>query len=272
LQGIIGRDPVVRQMVEMASRVEVSTTPLVIQGESGTCKEQVARILHDSTPRACQPFVAVNCAAFPKELLERELFGHEEGAFTGADSRKGAFEEAHGGTLFLDEICELPLELQLKLRRALRYGEIMPLGASRARRVDVCVLSATRRDLLAHTRAGKFREDLYYELVVIPLVMPPLRQRGGDLELLARHFVQEHAPQGQEVRLTLAALDKLHQHSWPGNVRELRNTLLRALLLREGPEIDARDISWAPPQHRPPQAPEAGGPFPRGRGPGRMLN
>jgi transcriptional regulator with GAF, ATPase, and Fis domain len=273
LQGIIGRDPVVRQMVEMASRVEAATIPLVIQGESGTGKEQAAQILHDSSPRAGQPFVAVNCAALPKELLERELFGHEEGAFTGADSqRKGAFEEAHGGTLFLDEIGELPLELQPKLLRALRYGEIKPLGASRAQRVDVCVVAATCRDLLAHTRAGKFRQDLYYELCVIPLVLPPLRQRGGDLELLARHFVQAHAPKGQEVRLTLAALDKLHQHSWPGNVRELRNTILRALLLREGPEIDARDISWAPPQHRPLQATEAVGPFPRGRGPGRMLN
>jgi DNA-binding NtrC family response regulator len=256
LHGIIGRDPSVRQLVEQAARVAASNLTVVILGESGTGKELVARVLHECSPRAGHPFVPLNCAALPRELIESELFGHEKGAFSGADSqRKGAFEEAHGGTLFLDEIGELPLELQAKLLRALENGEIKPVGASRPRHVDVRVVAATNRDLLAHTRAGKFREDLYYRLCVIPLVLPPLRRRGGDLDLLARHFVQLHAPRGQRVRLTLAALDKLHQHSWPGNVRELRNVILRALLLRQGPEIDARDISWDSPARREPEGP-----------------
>jgi transcriptional regulator with AAA-type ATPase domain len=254
LHGIIGREPSVRQMVEQASRVEGYIAPVIILGEAGTPKEQVAQILHDSSPRAGQPFVSLNCAALPKELIERELFGHEKGAFAGADSqRKGAFAEAHGGTLFLDEIGELPLELQPRLLRALERGELKPLGASRAQRVDVRVVAATHRDLLAHTRAGQFREGLYYGLCVIRVMLPPLRQRGRDLEPLARHFVQAHAPKGQRVSLTLAALDKLHQHSWPGNERELRSAILRALLLREGLEIDARDISWKAPRHHPPQ-------------------
>jgi len=243
--GILGNDPSVRHLIELIERVAPASAAVTILGESGTGKELVARALHTCSPRADKPYIPVNCAAISKELIESELFGHERGAFTGAASaRKGAFEEADGGTLFLDEIGELPLDLQAKLLRALENGEIKRVGASRPLHVDVRVVAATNRDLLAEARAGRFREDLYYRLCVVPLHLPPLRSRRGDILPLAEHFLRTYTPRGQTVRLTPSALERLQQHAWPGNIRELRNVVHRALLLRRGAVIDATDISF----------------------------
>jgi DNA-binding NtrC family response regulator len=207
----------------------------------------VARTLHDLSPRSKGPFVAVNCAAIPETLLESEIFGHEKGAFTGAiGAHKGAFEEADGGTLFLDEIGELPADLQAKLLRALESGEIKRVGASRPGHVDVRVVAATNRDLLAASRSGQFRDDLYYRLCVVPLTLPPLRNRRGDVPALAEHLLAQFSPRGQTVRFTPAAIARLENHPWPGNVRELRNVVHRALLLRRGPAIDEADLAFDP--------------------------
>jgi two-component system, NtrC family, response regulator HydG len=243
--GIIGSDPSVRQLAELIERVAPSSAAVAIFGESGTGKELVAHAVHQRSTRHEQAFIPVNCAAISKELIESELFGHEKGAFTGAlNARKGAFEEADGGTLFLDEIGELPLDLQAKLLRALESGEIKRVGAARPITVDVRVVAATNRDLMAMAREGKFREDLYYRLCVIPLHLPPLRNRKGDLISLAEHFIRAFSPRGQHVRLTQSAIERLQGHRWPGNIRELRNVVHRALLLRKGPMIDAGDISF----------------------------
>jgi DNA-binding NtrC family response regulator/pSer/pThr/pTyr-binding forkhead associated (FHA) protein len=243
--GIIGNDPAVRGLLELIDRVAPSTAAVAILGESGTGKELVARAVHARSSRAQAAFIPVNCAAISKELIESELFGHEKGAFTGAlAARKGAFEEADGGTLFLDEVGELPLELQAKLLRALESGEIKRVGAARPQTVDVRIVAATNRDLLAQARAGKFREDLYYRLCVIPLTLPPLRSRKGDIPALAEHFIRAFAPRGQSVSLSPAAREALERYSWPGNIRELRNVIHRALLLRRGPAIDAGDLAF----------------------------
>jgi DNA-binding NtrC family response regulator len=244
--GIIGTDPLVRQLADMIQRVAPSSATVTILGESGTGKELVARAVHAASPRAERgAFIPVNCAAISKELIESELFGHEKGAFTGAQgTRKGAFEEADGGTIFLDEIGELPLDMQAKLLRALESGEVKRVGASRPMTVDARVVCATNRDLLAQVREGKFREDLYYRLCVIPLHLPPLRSRRGDLVALAEHFLRAFAPRHQSVGFTPAALERLSHHRWPGNIRELRNVVHRALLLRKGPLIDAGDLTF----------------------------
>ena len=243
--GIIGSAPSVRQLAELIERVAPSSATVAIFGESGTGKELVAHAVHQRSTRADQAFIPVNCAAISKELIESELFGHEKGAFTGAlAARRGAFEEADGGTLFLDEFGELPLDLQAKLLRALESGEIKRVGAARPGTVDVRVVAATNRDLLALGREGKFREDLYYRLCVIPLHLPPLRSRKGDLVSLAEHFIRAFSPRGQNVRLTQSAVERLQAHRWPGNIRELRNVVHRALLLRKGPMIDAPDLSF----------------------------
>jgi len=243
--GIIGSAPSVRQLTELIERVAPSSAAVTVLGESGTGKELVARAIHTCSQRASRSLIPVNCAAISKELIESELFGHEKGSFTGANTvRKGAFEEADGGTLFLDEIGELPLDLQAKLLRALEGGEIKRVGASRPIQVDVRVVAATNRDLLAAAREGRFREDLYYRLCVIPLHLPPLRSRKSDLGALAEHFLHTYAPRGQAVRFTPAALERLQQHAWPGNIRELRNVVHRALLLRKGPVIDADGLAF----------------------------
>jgi transcriptional regulator with GAF, ATPase, and Fis domain len=188
-----------RQLVELIQRVAPANAVVTVLGESGTGKELVALALHEASPRAGQPFIPLNCAALAPAVIESELFGHEKGAFTGADSRrKGAFEEAHGGTLFLDEVGELPLELQARLLRVLESGEVKPVGASRPFHVDVRVVAATHRELRAWARLGKFREDLYYRLGVMPLVVPPLRSRRSDIRGLAEHFVRLHAPRGAD--------------------------------------------------------------------------
>jgi DNA-binding NtrC family response regulator len=243
--GIIGNDGSVRQLNDLIERVAPSSAAVAILGESGTGKELVARAIHACSERADRPFIPVNCAAISKELIESELFGHEKGSFTGAtNTTKGAFEEADGGTLFLDEIGELPLDLQAKLLRALENGEIKRVGASRPSHVDVRVVAATNKDLLAQSREGRFREDLYYRLCVVPLHLPPLRNRRGDILALAEHFLRTYAPRGQTVRLTPAAVDRLQRHAWPGNIRELRNVVHRALLLRKGDSIDATDLTF----------------------------
>jgi DNA-binding NtrC family response regulator len=243
--GIIGNDASVRQLAELIERVAPSSAAVAIFGESGTGKELVANAVHARSNRAERAFIPVNCAAISKELIESELFGHEKGAFTGAaTARKGAFEEADGGTLFLDEIGELPLDLQAKLLRALESGEIKRVGASRPIHVDVRLVAATNRDLMALSREGKFREDLYYRLCVIPLHLTPLRNRRGDITTLAEHFIRTFSPRGQSVRFTPLAMDRLQSHHWPGNIRELRNVIHRALLLRKGPMIDAPDLSF----------------------------
>ncbi len=244
-EGIIGNDASVRQLADLVERVAPSSAAVAIFGESGTGKELVARAVHARSHRSDRPFVPVNCAAISKELIESELFGHEKGAFTGAtNARKGAFEEADTGTLFLDEIGELPLDLQAKLLRALESGEIKRVGASRPTHVDVRIVAASNRDLLAACRAQKFRDDLYYRLCVIPLHLAPLRNRRGDVLALAEHFVRLFSPRGCQMGFTPAAVDRLQTHSWPGNIRELRNAIHRAILLKRGPLIDADDLSF----------------------------
>jgi len=232
---ILGRSAALRQSLEQAARVAAHRdVTVMIGGETGTGKELLARAIHYESPRAAEPFVAVNCAAIPANLLESELFGHEKGAFTGAvASRPGLFEQAHGGTLFLDEVATLPFELQPKLLRALETREIRRVGGQQARQVDIRLLAATHVDLRSAVSQGQFREDLYYRLNVVALSLPPLRERQGDVELLAETFVARIAtnyglpvpPLTPELRLALK------EYRWPGNIRELRNAIERSLLL-----------------------------------------
>jgi DNA-binding NtrC family response regulator len=243
--GIIGNDSSIKNLAELIDRVAPSGAAVAIFGESGTGKELAAKAVHMRSARADKPFIPVNCAAISKELIESELFGHEKGSFTGAQERRiGAFEEADKGTLFLDEIGELPLDLQAKLLRALESGEVKRVGASKPMNVDVRLVTATNRDLMAAAREGKFREDLYYRLCVIPVHLSPLRSRRGDVPAIVEHFVKTFSPKGQTITVTPDALETLSSHPWPGNVRELRNVVHRALLLRKGPVIEATDIAF----------------------------
>ncbi len=244
-EGLIGNDPVFRRVFETVERIAPSTAAVAVFGESGTGKELVARAIHNRSPRSAKTFLPVNCGAFSPQLVESELFGHEKGAFTGAErQRKGAFEEADGGTLFLDEVGELPLEMQAKLLRAVESGEIKRVGSSRPIHVDVRVVAATNRDLRQEIREGRFREDLYWRLTVIPLQLPPLRARRGDLRPLISHFLHMFSPPGAPVSLSKEAEQRLLDHDWPGNVRELKNTLHRSLMLRQGERIEERDIHF----------------------------
>ena len=234
-EAIVGRSPALLKVLEQAARVAGHRdVTVLIGGETGTGKELLARAVHYQSPRAAGPFVEINCAAIPANLLESELFGHERGAFTGAVGAKpGLFEMAHGGTVFLDEVGHLPIELQPKLLRALEGGEIRRVGGQQTRRVDVRLIGATHVDLAAAVRRGEFREDLYYRLNVVALVLPPLREREGDIELLAETFLRKLAETaGLPVpQLSPAARSALRAHAWPGNVRELRNAIERALVL-----------------------------------------
>jgi DNA-binding NtrC family response regulator len=245
-EGMISRDPAMRQLFELLERVATSEAPATIFGETGTGKELVARALHARSPRRDGPFIPVNCSAIAESLIESELFGHEKGAFSGAERmRKGAFEEADRGTLFLDEIGELPLDLQPKLLRVLELGEVKRVGASRPVSVNVRIVAATHRDLRAQVRAGKFREDLFYRLCVVPLTVPPLRQRRGDVRPLAEAFLARTSPRGLPLRFAPDALAKLETYDWPGNVRQLRNVVQRALLFRgEGLTVPATAVTF----------------------------
>lgn len=239
---IVTRSAAMAELLQVAAAVAASRAPVLIEGESGTGKELLARFIHESGPRAAQSFVAVNCAALPRELLESELFGHERGAFTGAIARKlGKFELAHRGTILLDEISEMEPLLQAKLLRVLQEHEIDRVGGSRPTPIDARVIATTNRDLRAMVGAGEFRRDLYYRLHVIPITLPPLRERAEDIDALIEHFAERFGA-GRTVRFDAEAKALLKRHSWPGNIRELEHTVERAVLLAKGPVIGASDL------------------------------
>lgn len=234
---IIGDSPAIKQVFRMIDRVAPTDKVVLIQGESGTGKELVARAIQERSPRAERPFVTINCAALPETLVESELFGHEKGAFTGATQRKsGLFEVANGGTLFIDEIGELPLALQPKLLRVLEDGSLRRVGSLQERRVDVRIIAATNRDLQQEVSQGTFREDLYYRINVMTLMLPPLRERKGDVALLTKHFLKKKWDLSEDAQL---ALQKYH---WPGNVRQLFNALDRAMIMADGENITKDDL------------------------------
>ena len=238
---IVGQSAALRGTLDIIRQAAPSSATVLLLGESGTGKELFARALHEHSSRAQAPFVPINCAAIPETILESELFGYERGAFTGAVARKeGRIERAQGGTLFLDEIGELSPAVQVKLLRFLQEGEIERLGGTSTVRVDSRVVAATNRDLVAAVQAGKFREDLYYRLNVIQVVLPPLRERIEDIPLLADHFVARYAAKNgkQFSGITPAAMEALEAYTWPGNVRELENAIERAVVLSPGSEID----------------------------------
>ncbi len=254
LQSIAADSPRMRQIVEMVQRVAPTETTVLILGESGTGKELIARAIHANSPRAEGPFVAINCAAIPENLLESELFGHVRGAFTGAiRDRIGKFEAADGGTLFLDEIGEMRPDLQVKILRALEERTVERVGDNRPIRVDVRVLAATNRDLTKAIQAGEFREDLYYRLNVVPLHIPPLRERREDIRALTQHFLKSlGAP--SRLQVEPEAFRALETYAWPGNVRELENALERALIFQREGAITLADL---PDSIRAPKAKEA---------------
>ncbi|HYH82615.1 MAG TPA: sigma-54 dependent transcriptional regulator [Longimicrobium sp.] len=236
-EAAIGGSPAMLEVFRMVGRVSTSSATVLVLGESGTGKELVARAIHRNSARASGPFVAINCAAIPENLLESELFGHEKGAFTGAIARKiGRFERASGGTLLLDEIGDMSLALQAKILRALQEREIERVGGDDRIPVDVRVVAATNKNLRAAIADGTFREDLYFRLAVVTLQLPRLVERGGDVDLLVRHFVASHAARyGRDIRaIARPVLQRLHEHDWPGNIRELKNVLERAVLLAHG--------------------------------------
>jgi DNA-binding NtrC family response regulator len=237
---IITKSPAMAAVLRMAEKAAASTIPVLVSGESGVGKELIARAIHGSGERRAKPFIAVNCGAMPENLVESILFGHEKGSFTGATERHvGKFVEASGGTLFLDEVGELPAAAQVKLLRAIQEGEVEPVGARKAIKVDVRIVSATNRDLIADVKAGRFREDLFYRLHVFPITVPPLRDRPADIPALTRHFLARFAAEeGKRIRLiTPEALRMLAAFHWPGNIRQLENTLFRAVVLAEGDTI-----------------------------------
>ena len=234
---IVGSCPAMREVYKAIGRVAAQNVPVLITGESGTGKELVARAIYQHGPRAKAPFLALNCAAIPENLLESELFGHEKGAFTGADRRRiGKFEQCNGGTLFLDEIGDMPLALQAKILRLLQEQTFERVGGNETIRTDVRLIAATHRDLKAWSAEGKFRPDLYYRLGVFTIHLPPLRERGDDLPLLVQHYLRRFSRElGREVReVAPEALERLRSYSWPGNIRELQSVLKQALLQASG--------------------------------------
>jgi DNA-binding NtrC family response regulator len=234
---IIGESAPIKDVVRLIDRVAPTDKAVLIQGESGTGKELVARSIQEKSQRADKPFVTINCAALPETLVESELFGHERGAFTGATSQKdGLFEVADGGTLFVDEIGELPLSLQPKLLRVLEDGSLRRVGSHQERRVDVRVIAATNRDLEKEVASGRFREDLYYRINVMSLILPPLRERSDDIPLLVHHFL------GDEWQVDAEAMEMLRRYRWPGNVRQLANALDRATVLADDGIILSDDL------------------------------
>jgi DNA-binding NtrC family response regulator len=242
---VITRSDAMRPVLRAAEKAAASTIPVLIGGESGVGKELIARAIHGSGERRAKPFIAVNCGAMPENLVESILFGHEKGAFTGAtDKHTGKFIEADGGTLFLDEVGELPPAAQVKLLRALQEGEVEPVGGRKSVKVDVRIISATNRDLIADVKAGRFREDLFYRLHVFPISIPPLRQRNEDIPELARHFLARlSAEEGKRVRgIEPEALALLTAYRWPGNVRQLENAIFRAVVLTDGEQIGVHEF------------------------------
>ena len=244
-QGLVGRSAAFQRMLELVARVGPSQASVLLLGESGTGKELVAQAIHDASPRVAKHLVVVDCASLPENLFESELFGHERGAFTGANTSKpGLVEAASGGTLFLDEVGDIPLVMQVKLLRLLESGTYRRVGSTELRRTDVRVISATHRNLKAMVADGRFREDLYYRLSTFPIALPALRDRADDIPLLAVALLDRVAPQ-RRLALSADTLDLLKRHPFPGNVRELRNVLERAALLADGNSIDPVHVGWA---------------------------
>jgi two-component system response regulator AtoC len=244
-ESILGKSPQMVEIFRTITKIADFKTTVLVSGESGVGKELVARAIHDRSSRKGGPFVAVNCGAIPENLLESELFGHKKGAFTDANSdRRGLFEEASGGTLLLDEIGELPLNLQVKLLRALQEDSIRRLGDTKDVKVDVRIITATHRDLSAEAKAGRFREDLYYRINVLPIAIPPLRARREDINLLIDHFLaRNNARLGTHIRgLSPEARRLLLEYAWPGNVRELENTIERAMVLADADVLETSDL------------------------------
>jgi two-component system NtrC family response regulator len=243
-QDILGNTPAMREIFAVVTRVSRTDATVLIQAESGTGKELLAKAIHSNSPRKSRPFVAINCGAIPETLLESELFGHEKGAYTGAHmQRKGKLELVDGGTLFLDEIGEMSPPLQVKLLRFLQEREIERVGGREIVRVDARVIAATNKDLKAELRAGNFREDLYYRLSVVNLKLPPLRERGEDIVLLANAFLRRSADaQRRKLRFSTGALDAISRYAWPGNIRELENTVERAVIMARGKQIEVADL------------------------------
>lgn len=243
--GMVGRSESMRALWEMVRTIAPTDATVLITGESGTGKELVAKAVHAASRRARGPFVAVNCAALTESLLASELFGHEKGAFTGADKKhEGHFLKADGGTIFLDEIGEMPLSMQVKLLRVIQEREVLSVGGNKAVPVDVRIIAATNRDLAKEVAAGTFRQDLYYRLNVVTLALPPLRQRADDIPLLAQHFMARFADKNNKniKGFTPGAMDRLVRYAWPGNVRELENVIERASILLLGEHISEREL------------------------------
>ena len=242
---LVGQSPAIRQIYAVVEKVANTPSTVLISGESGTGKELIARALHENSNRHAGPFIKINCAAIPKTLMESELFGYDKGAFTGAVGAKpGRFELAHGGTLFLDEIGEIPIEMQVKLLRVLQESEFERVGGIKTIKVDVRLVTATNRDLLEEIGAGNFREDLFYRLNVVPIQIPPLRERREDIPLLADHFIAKFNERlkKQIVAISPEAVEQLVAYNWPGNIRELENLMERTILFCEGPEIRVSDL------------------------------
>jgi two-component system response regulator HydG len=247
LQGLIGASPPMQKVYRVARQVAGSRATVLLTGESGTGKGELARAIHALSPRAKQPFVSLHCAALAESLLESELFGHEKGSFTGAEKRRiGRFEQANGGTLFLDEVGEIPMGTQVKLLRVLQERTFERVGGNESIQTDVRLVAATNRDLAADVAAGRFREDLYYRLNVVQIEMPPLRLRGGDILVLASHFLKKFAQENHKRvdGFTEKARAKILGYRWPGNVRALENAIERAVVLCEGERIDEEDLPF----------------------------
>ena len=245
---IIGTTPGMQEIFKTIGRVAPTDATVLVQGESGTGKELIARAIHSHSPRWSGPFVALNCSAVPRDLLESELFGHERGAFTGAaEQRPGMFEVANGGTLFLDEVGDMPLELQAKLLRVLQEKELTRIGGREVIHIDCRIIAATNQDLERAVKQGRFREDLYFRLKVVPIMVPPLRQRRGDIPDLVAYFIDKiNREMGTQItNVSPEARAVLNAHNWPGNVRELENTLVRAAVLAPGPTLMPRDLAVA---------------------------
>jgi two-component system, NtrC family, response regulator PilR len=243
LDNIVGQSTRMRAIFDMIQTVAPQTSRVLITGESGTGKELVARAIHENSARSQAPFITINCGAFPETLLESELFGYMKGAFTGAnENRQGLFQAAHGGTLFMDEIGNMSLTMQVKLYRVLQEGKVRPIGSTEESDVDVHIIAATNKDFEKEIAEGRFREDLYYRLSVIPILVPPLRERREDIPLLARHFLENFRKTMEKPieAISPEAMTRLESYDWPGNVRELENTMERAVALESGREISLR--------------------------------